>query len=66
MKIYINGEIKVFENKLTALSLIKLLGYEGKKIALEINQAIIPRSSYENKIIVEGDSVEIINAVGGG
>jgi len=42
------------------------LNYSNQKIAVELNNEIIPRSSYANKIIVAKDRIEIITAVGGG
>jgi len=42
------------------------LGHANKKIAVEVNEEIIPRSQLKNKLVVDGDKIEIINAVGGG
>jgi len=66
MKIYINGELTSVENELTAKNLIKRLGYENARIALEVNNKVVPRSSFENRLIAPNDKIEIITAVGGG
>jgi len=66
MKIEINGLQSKIHQPLTVDELISSLNYLNKKIAIEVNGEIIPRSAYSNKIIVDGDKVEIINAVGGG
>jgi len=42
------------------------LGYANKKFAVEVNEEIVPRSQLRNKLVVDGDKIEIINAVGGG
>jgi len=66
MKITINGQIKQCSPNFTIESLLDELGYANKKIAVEINEEIIPRSKLKNKLIIDGDRIEIINAVGGG
>ena len=66
MNIHINGDKQQFEDKLTAAKLVEQLGLQGKRIVMEVNQEIVPRSSYESFQLNENDRVEIINAVGGG
>ncbi|MDC0446720.1 sulfur carrier protein ThiS [Gammaproteobacteria bacterium] len=66
MEIFINGVKKSLESNLTVYKLVKDLGYENKRVAIELNNEIISRSDYKNKLIVEGDQIEIIKAVGGG
>jgi len=66
MKIFLNGKQIDVDNNLTAQQLLSEMDYEHKRIALEINGDVIPRSEYSNKIIVAQDQVEIIIAVGGG
>ena len=46
--------------------MIEELGYTGKRIALERNGDIVPRSQYSDKTLSEGDKLEIVVAVGGG
>ena len=66
MEIFINGVKKSLESNLTVYKLVKDLGYENKRVAIELNNQIISRFDYKNKLIVEGDQIEIIKAVGGG
>lgn len=66
MNILINGDKQQFDDNLTAAKLVEQLGLQGRRIAMEVNQEIVPRSSYESFQLNENDRVEIINAVGGG
>lgn len=66
MNIQINGNIQQFDNNLTAAQLVEKLGLQGRRIAMEVNQEILPRSNYESYQFKENDQVEIIHAVGGG
>jgi len=66
MKITINGIEKKFTSSLTLDTLLIELGHANKKVAVEVNEEIIPRSQLRNKLVVDGDKIEIINAVGGG
>ena len=42
------------------------LGHDDKRVAIEVNEEIVPRSHLKNKLVVDGDKIEIITAVGGG
>jgi sulfur carrier protein len=66
MNIQINGNTQQFEDNLTAAQLVEKLGLQGRRIAMEVNQEIVPRSSYQNYTFKENDKIEIIHAVGGG
>jgi len=66
MKITINGIEKKFTSRLTLDTLLIELGHANKKVAVEVNEEIVPRSQLRNKLVVDGDKIEIINAVGGG
>ena len=66
MNIVINGIKKNYKTNLTLEALLIDLGHVNKKVAVEINKEIIPRSQLKNKLVVDGDKIEIINAVGGG
>jgi len=66
MKIMVNGTLININHPVSLLELLKDLNYSNQKIAVELNNEIIPRSSYANKIIVAEDRIEIIVAVGGG
>ena len=66
MNIIINGVEKNYTSDLTLETLLIELGHANKKVAVEVNEEIIPRSELKNKLVVDGDKIEIINAVGGG
>ena len=66
MNIQLNGNTQQFDDNLTAAQLVEKLGLQGRRIAMEVNQEIIPRSSYESFQFSENDKVEVIQAVGGG
>jgi len=66
MEIRINGEAKTFPAPLTVAALIETLGYAGKRIALERNGEIVPRGRHAEVLLVAGDCLEIVVAVGGG
>lgn len=66
MQIFVNGEPKSVPDGTTAQQLVEQLGLTGKRIAMERNQSIVPRSQYAETELCEGDRIEIIHAVGGG
>lgn len=66
MKIYLNGEARQVPDNCSAAQLVEELGLSGKRIAMEVNMEIVPRSGYDGHIFKEGDRVEIVHAIGGG
>jgi len=66
MQIQLNGETKTVEAGSSLLQLIEQLELAGKRIAVEINEDIIPRSEHADTRLQEGDRVEIVHAIGGG
>ena len=64
--ITVNGERRQFEDALRLTQLIDRLGLTGKRIAIECNGEIVPRSQFTAKSIADGDKLEIVVAVGGG
>ena len=66
MKIIVNGEEMSLPEDLNIQNLIAQLGYINKRIAIEINKEIIPKSKYQSHLLKNLDKVEVINAVGGG
>lgn len=66
MDIFLNGEIQSVEENCTVAKLIKKLDLENKRLAVEVNLAIVPRSQFEQQILAAGDKVEIVQAIGGG
>lgn len=66
MNIQVNGETIQVDSSLTIADLTTQLGYQDQRIAVEINEAIIPKSTHAEFVISESDKIEIIKAVGGG
>jgi len=67
MQILINGNTKQFEVKsITIADLVNHLNISGKRIAIECNGEIVPRSKFAEVALNEGDKLEIVGAVGGG
>ena len=61
----INGEEYQYENKqLTAV--LEELNYDRTRIAVEINEEIVPKVCYDATILKDGDTVEVVSFVGGG
>ncbi|HET7586474.1 MAG TPA: sulfur carrier protein ThiS [Gammaproteobacteria bacterium] len=66
MQITLNGESADFPDDLTATRLIEQLELGGRRIAMEVNGEIVPRSRYTEYTFQPGDRVEIVHAIGGG
>ena len=66
LRVQINGTIREFPRALTVRGLVHELGVEGKRIAIERNGEIVPRSQYEVVQLADGDKLEVVVAVGGG
>jgi sulfur carrier protein len=62
----INGEAREFEQALPFTQLIERLGLVGKRVAVERNGEIVPRSEFAARALADGDRLEIVVAVGGG
>jgi sulfur carrier protein len=62
----INGEPREFEAVVSVGQLLERLGLAGRKIALECNGEIVPRSRFGEQALADGDRIEIVVAVGGG
>ena len=66
VKIIVNGEKISIPEDSNIQDLVAELGYKNKRIAIEVNEAIIPKSKHQSYLLESSDRVEIINAVGGG
>ena len=62
----INGESRAFPAPLTLAQLVETLSLAGKRIAIEKNGEIVPRSQYAETQLADNDRLEIVVAVGGG
>ncbi len=66
VQIVLNGESRVLEPGATVARLVASLDLAGRRMAVEINEEVVPRSEYAERVLGDGDRVEIVHAVGGG
>lgn len=66
MQLYLNGELRQFEQATSIATLLDMLGLGGRRVAVEVGQVIVPKSRHAEYLLQEGDRVEIIQAMGGG
>jgi sulfur carrier protein len=64
--IELNGEPYTVDAGTAVTRLLEELKLKPNRVAVEINQAVVPKAEYQRTIISEGDHVEVINFVGGG
>ncbi len=63
----INGNSRTFElTECSVAELVRTMGLEGRRIAIERNGEIVPRGAYAQTPLASGDKLEIVGAVGGG
>jgi sulfur carrier protein len=62
----VNGEARTFAKTLTVAGLVAELGLDTRKVAVELNREIVPRSTYGNVTLNSGDKLEIVHFIGGG
>jgi sulfur carrier protein len=66
IQVIVNGRAHRFERPLEISALLAALELSGKKIAVEKNGEIVPRSAHGETLVGDGDALEIVVAVGGG
>ncbi len=66
MNIVVNGERRVCSDHLTVHDLLKEMGFVPETVIVERNAGFVQRSAYRTTTISEGDSLEVIQFVGGG
>jgi len=66
MRITVNGAPRAMPDAATVADIVRDLGLEGKRIAVEKNGEIVPKSRYGDTAIRPDDRLEIVGAVGGG
>lgn len=67
IQLTINGKARSFDtNQLTVAALVDALALTGKRLAIECNAEIVPRSQFADVLLADGDRLEIVGAVGGG
>lgn len=62
----VNGEARALAGPTTVADLLVALGLDARKVAVERNEAIVPRSVYGTTWLEPGDSLEIVHFIGGG
>lgn len=62
----LNGQTRAFAAPMSVAGLLGALGLDGRKVAVERNEAIVPRSAYAETVLASGDSLEIVHFIGGG
>ncbi len=66
MRIFVNGEPKTLESTVNVAGLLERLDLAGKRVAVEVNREIVPRSRHAERELHDNDRVEIVVAIGGG
>ncbi len=65
-EILVNGEKRSVPAGQTLAELVRDLDLEGRRVAVEVNEEIVPRSRYAEHVLNGGDRVEVVAAIGGG
>jgi thiamine biosynthesis protein ThiS len=66
MTVILNGEPHQAPQGATVASLLQGLGLDARKVAVERNREIVPKSQYDETPLAEGDALEIVHFIGGG
>jgi thiamine biosynthesis protein ThiS len=66
MRLTVNGEQRSFSGVGDVAALVANLGLDGRKVAVERNLEIVPKSAYAATPLADGDRIEIVVFVGGG
>ncbi len=66
MQIQLNGEPRELASDTSILQLLEQLDLVGRRVAVELNLDIVPRSAHATTILQPGDRVEVVHAIGGG
>lgn len=66
MHITLNGHPHDCADNISVSQLLNDAGYAGRRVAVEVNHEIVPRSLHDGHALREGDHVEIVHAIGGG
>ncbi len=66
MRVVVNGSEQELDAGTTVASLVERYGFQSRHVAVEINRNLVPRRTYAETALEEGDQVEIVTLVGGG
>lgn len=66
MQLTVNGEPRTCEAGMTVEGLLTSIGLDPRKVAVERNREIVPKSTFAATALAEGDVIEIVHFIGGG
>ncbi|MBP1126637.1 sulfur carrier protein [Pseudomonas sp. PvP025] len=66
MRIQLNGDLFELPDGASVEALLTRLELTGRRVAVELNQDIVPRSQHAATALADGDQVEVVHAIGGG
>jgi len=66
MQIQLNGESRRLDRAVTVAQLLADLGLAERRVAVEVNREIVPRSEHAHRELRDADQVEVVVAIGGG
>jgi len=66
MQILLNGKHHKLDRDMTIAAVLELAGFGERRVAVEVNREIVPKSEHATRVLRAGDQVEIVHALGGG
>lgn len=66
MRLTINGETREFDGPISVDAMLAALDLDPRKLAVELNRSILPKSAFGATRLADGDAIEIVQFVGGG
>lgn len=66
MTIRLNGDPHEIPGPLSVTELLEQLEIDARRVAVELNTAVVKKAAYDSSVLKDGDEVEIVNFVGGG
>ncbi len=66
LQVMLNGEARTLTGPVTVAGLLVAIGLDTRKVAVERNEEIVPRSAYATTELASGDALEIVHFIGGG
>jgi len=66
LTIEVNGAARALPRGTSVADLVRALGLEPERVAVERNQCLVPRAEHERTALADGDRVEVVTLVGGG
>jgi thiamine biosynthesis protein ThiS len=66
MRVTLNGESRELTDGITVADLVAQLELTRRRIAIEINRDLVPRDAFDERMLEDGDVIEIVHFIGGG